>query len=118
MSLSDPRWVDVDVEGEYTGTKYHGRFQLKPFLMVSEKTEVVLLAQKLKKGLTDTNGHTLLLEALAFLSFHIQAFEAPWWSEDGLNMLDESPIYELSNKLREFQESLRPKKPEEDKAAE
>ena len=49
MSLSDPRWVDVDVEGEYTGTKYHGRFQLKPFLMVSEKTEVVLLAQKLKK---------------------------------------------------------------------
>lgn len=112
MSLTDPRWVDVNVEGETTGVQYTGRFQLKPFLKVFETTDAMLLAQKYGKGIDTTTNHGVLLNALAFLKYHVLASEATWWVNDGLDLLDQAPIYEIANKLTEFQQELKPKKAE------
>jgi len=101
---NDPCWVEVEVEGEFTKEKYHGRFYIKPYLTNGERADAVRLAEKYCRGIDRSETQKMFLTTLAFLKLHVVDADAAWWQEDGLSMLDESPIYNLSGKLTEIQE--------------
>jgi hypothetical protein len=108
VNLREPQWHDIDCVGENTGTKYFGKFSIKPFLTHSERSEAFRLASKLSLGITDP-GHLYFLNTMAYLKYHIVDTDAQWWkSSEGLELMDELPIYTLSDKVIEIQAALNP----------
>lgn len=110
---NEPRWIEVTCEGEFTGAKYHGRFQVKPYLTLAERADAARLAGTFTRGISpDDVMMRSLLAATATLKFHILKADADWWTDDGLQLQDESPIMELVKAVQDIQ---RPKKDEENK---
>lgn len=110
--LSDDIWVEIETTGEVTGTKYFGKFLIKPFLTHSERSEAYKLATKNCLGLEDAAPHRILLTTMSFLKYHIKEADAnaKWWSAaNGHDLFDEAPVYALSDKVGEIQASRRPK---------
>jgi hypothetical protein len=102
----ESRWVEIDVVGETTKKRYFGRIELKPFLTHREKAEAVKLAEKYMIGIEVSLEFRSFLTTLAFLSLHIVNLDAEskgWWGEDGLSLLDESPIYATTEALKKLQ---------------
>lgn len=107
---NEPSWIEVNCEGEFTTAKYHGRFQVKPYLTIAERADAARLASTYIRGISpDDVMMRSLLAASATLKFHILKAEAPWWTDDGLQLQDEAPIMELVKLVSELQ---RPKKVE------
>lgn len=101
---NEPKWVDVDSTGEFTGNKYFGRFCIKPFLTHAERADAVRLAEMYYRGITQDANQRMFLTTMAFLKFHVTEFDAPWWGDtSGMSALDEAPVWALSEKLREIQ---------------
>lgn len=108
--FNDPKWVDLKAEGEFTKREYFGRFCLKPFLTIKERADAVRLSELYYRGINESAEQRMFLTVLAFLKFHIVDTDATWWKdEDGLNMVDENPVYELYKLLQNIQN---PKKKE------
>jgi len=97
------KWVDVETEGEVTGAKYFGRFQLKPYLTHAERADVSRLFELYSRGITTDAAQRAFLMTLAYLKFHIVETDATWWVDSGLNLLDETPVYRLAELVREVQ---------------
>jgi len=109
----ESRWVEIDVEGESTKKRYFGRIELKPFLTHREKAEAVKLAEKYMIGIEVSYEFRAFLTTLAFLSLHIVNLESDaksWWQDDGLSLLDESPVYAIAEALKKIQNPEEPKK--------
>lgn len=105
---NEPRWVEVDSDGEISKKKYYGKFLIKPFLTHREKADALRLAEKYCLGINQSVEMRLFLTTVAFLNFHIQDFEADWWVGDnenrhGLDLIEENPVYAISNKIKELQ---------------
>ena len=98
MIDNSPRWVEVEAVGEATKEKYIGKFQLKPFLTTAEKADAQRLSDKYSIGIQEINQKNFL-NLIAFLKFHIVDFEAHWWKDYGLSLLDEEPAYAVVNAL-------------------
>lgn len=114
---NEPKWVDVDVEGEFTGVKYFGRFQLKPYLTHAERADVSRLAELYNRGITTDATQRAFMMTLAYLKFHIIETDAAWWVDGGLNLHDEAPVYRLAELVRQIQAPEKEKKDEEKPAA-
>lgn len=109
--LNDPKWVDMEAVGEFTGHKYFGRFRIKPYLTHAERSDVARLAEMYNRGISSDSSQKGFNLTLAFLKFHIVESDASWWTENGgLDMMDEAPIYALAKSVRDVQN---PPKPEE-----
>jgi len=104
MSVQNPTtWVEIDIAGEVSGDKYFGRFLLKHYLGIAERSDAARLATVWNRGIDDKQ-HSELIElntALAYLKFHIVETDAPWWKDFGLNVIDTSPVQALSDQLIE-----------------
>ena len=48
---NDIKFIDVDVVGEVTGTRYQGTFEIRPFMSTRSKAEYVRLLNREAKGL-------------------------------------------------------------------
>lgn len=118
---NEPIWIDVDVTGEMTGTKYFGRFSIKRYLTHIERGEAVRLAETLMRGIQQDINFRTLLSTIAFLNVHIVETDAKWWAGDGtkgLDLLDEAPVWELSKQLYEVQKPSDEDKGEAEKVVE
>jgi len=111
---NEPVWVDVEAVGEFTKQKYFGKFSIKPYLTNGERADVARLAQMYCRGITDDIDQKTFLTTLAFLKFHIVEADADWWTNGGLDPLDQSPCFAIAVKVRELQDPVKP----EEKAAE
>jgi hypothetical protein len=119
MNFNEPKWCDVDSEGEFTGRKYFGRFKIKPFLSHAERADAVRLAETYYRGITQDANQRLFLTTLAFLKFHVIETDADWWSEqNGLSITDEDPIWKISDQLQLIQGDASGKKKPVEKPAE
>ena len=107
---NEPKWVDFESTGEFTGEKYFGRFCIKPYLTNAERADVARLAETYCRGITEDATQRGFLTTLAFLKFHLVETDAKWWVNSGLDMFDEAPAYALAAKVSEVQ---KPKKAEE-----
>ena len=117
MSKFDAKWVDVECEGEQSGEKYFGRFLIKPLLTHKERADAIRLGELWCRGIVDNIEERLFLTTQAFLKFHIVESDAKWWSKDGtLDIYDENPVYAISAKIKELQDVVKPKKPQENQA--
>jgi hypothetical protein len=109
MAFNDPKWKDVDCEGEFTKNKYFGRFCLKPYLTHGERADAVRLAELYCRGINQDAGQRSFLTLLAFLKFHVTETDAEWFKDsNGLNTYDEQPFYQLADKLKEVQGGDKP----------
>jgi hypothetical protein len=114
MINNEPKWVDIKVDGEFTGEQYFGRFRVKPFLTHAERADAVRLAELYYRGISQDANQRMFLTTLAFLKFHVLESDATWWGEtNGMNSFDESPVWAISEKLREVQALASGKKPPE-----
>ena len=115
MFKNDPQWVDVKAEGENTGQEYFGRFCLKPFLTHEERTDAIRLAEMYCRGIRDDVQQRAFMTTQAFLKFHVVETDARWWDDEtgATKILDESPVYEIAQKVKDVQDSLKPKKAQE-----
>jgi len=113
---NDPSWLEVTCEGEVTGRKYHGKFQVKPYLTISERKKVSELAEeKLLNIKEDQNVRTIYI-TLATLQHHILKTDADWWKGNGKelageDLYDEAPIAELVKLVNELQRPKELEKP-------
>lgn len=111
--FNDPKWVDVDVEGEFTKRKYFGRFYIKPYLNHAEKSDAARLAEIYTRGISKNEHLVSFLTTLAYLKFYIVETDAKWWEDEygnnGMETHDESPIWELSSKLGEIRSPAKEK---------
>jgi hypothetical protein len=104
MNFNEPKWVEVSTEGEFSGKKYFGRFCLKPYLTHGERADAVRLAEMYYRGIQQDSAQKMFLTSLAFLKFHVVETDAEWWkTQDGLSMVDESPVYKLLEELNKIQ---------------
>jgi hypothetical protein len=110
---NENKWVDVEAVGGTTGTKYFGRFKIKPYLTHLEKSEVSRLAELYNRGISSDPSRRQFNMLLAFLQFHIVETDATssWWkdSEGGLSLYDEEPVYSLSEAVSKAQNPDSPK---------
>ena len=119
MLKNNPQWVDVKTDGENTGLEYFGRFSVKPFLSHKERSDAVRLAEAYCRGIRDDMNMRNFLTTQAFLKFHVVESDADWWSEDGtMDTLDENPVYAIAEKIRDVQDSFKPKKDQEKQVVE
>ena len=104
--MSDLKWVDVDVIGEVSKKKFFGRFNLKPYLSHRERADAVRLAETYMRGISESTDQRLFLTTLAFLAMHIVETDAKWWKEstNGLDLVDETPVYAITKALSEIQD--------------
>lgn len=105
MLSTEPKWIEINVDGEITKKKYYGRFQIKPFLTHKERAEATRLAEKYMMGIDTTIEQRMFLGTLALVTYHIIATdgEVDWWKEKGLDLYDEAPIYALSAEISKMQ---------------
>jgi len=109
MIDNSPTWVEIDVTGGSTN-KYFGRFSVKPFLTHEEKADAVRLAERYTRGIEKSGDQRMFMTTLAFITLHIVETDAAWWnSKNGLDLIDEEPVYEIANKIGDIQN---PKKEE------
>lgn len=111
---NDPQWRDVEIEGDFTGKKYFGRFLIKPFLTNGERADVSRLAEMYNRGLSSDGNQKAFNMTMAFLKFHIVESDATWWTDKGgLDLYDESPIFAIAEKVREVQKPAEKKEEKE-----
>ena len=68
-------------------------------------------------GIDKSSDQRLFLSTLAFLKFHVVESNATWWNDGfGLEIVDEEPVFEISRKIQEIQESIR--NPDKEKSEE
>jgi hypothetical protein len=109
--LNNPVWVEIDVTGATSGTQYFGRFNIKPYLTLAEKSDTVRLSERLARGITRTELELQFLTMLANVRMHVVDTDANWWknketgSEDGFDLIDDDPIFALYDKIKEIQKS-------------
>jgi len=114
MILNESVWVDVECQGENTKQTFVGRFKIKPFLTHMERADAVRLAERYSRGILDDDAQKTFLRLLAFLKFYIVEADADWWTNDGTDLVDEVPIYELISKLRKLQGKEEEKKDDQE----
>lgn len=103
MIINEAQWVDIECKGENTQQQIIGRFKLKPFLTHKERADAVRLAERYSRGIIEDEAQKTFQRLLAFIKFYIVEFDASWWTNDGLDLVDESPVYEIFTKLRKIQ---------------
>lgn len=96
-------WIEIDCEGEASKQRYFGRFEVKPFLVHKERADAARLAEVYCRGIREDVSERAFLTSLAFVKMHIVSSDASWWKEDGLDLVDEAPIYEIIKKINELQ---------------
>ena len=101
---NDPVWIEVNVEGKFPKRQYFGRFQIKPYLTLAERRDAAVIASTYVRGVTEDPMMKALLTSLAILKFHILKSEADWWLDDGLGLLDSTPVDELIKLITEIQD--------------
>lgn len=91
-----------DVEGERTGTKYNGEFQVKKYLTNREGIDVARLIESLCTGIVRNQDQIIFISTLASLAFHV--IKAPaWWGDRGFDLSDKEPVWKLAELLLELQ---------------
>lgn len=101
-------WVEVDIKGE-DGVHYFGRFSVKKYLTHRDRAEAVRSAELLCRGIQQDINFRAFLSTVAFLNIHVKETDAKWWTKDeegdicGMNLTDESPVWELASKIKEAQ---------------
>jgi hypothetical protein len=106
---NETNWIDVDVKGEITDQHFFGRFEVKKYLTHKEKADSTRIAEMLCRGIEKNIEIYTFLSTLAFLNSHIKSTDASWWKKDeatgiaGMDMNDESPVWEISKKILELQ---------------
>lgn len=111
MVDNTPLWIEINCTGELTGTKYFGRFEIKKYLTHGEKSEISRLFETYARGITEDVAQRGLLYVLAELNFHVLSTDAAWWTNKGLDLLDEQPILDLVAELRKHQAVKKDSKP-------
>jgi hypothetical protein len=114
MLSTEPKWIEINVEGETTKKKYFGKFQIKPFLTHKERSEATRLAERYMMGIETTMEQRMFLGTLALVTYHIVSVEGEveWWKEKGLDLYDEAPIYALSAEVAKIQKPQEKEKTE------
>lgn len=111
MIDNSPVWLEVDCVGENTGAHYFGRFEVKRYLNNREKSDIARLFETYVRGISEDVQQRGLLYALAQLNFHVLSTDAAWWTDKGLDLLDDEPVVQLMAKLREIQTVKKEEKP-------
>ena len=102
MRVPEFRFLEIDVYGENTGTRYAGQVEVKLYLTNTEKADMARKTSKLIVGIDLRHEMASTIQLIANLDAHIKT-KPDWWEEDGMGLEDSEPIYELSKKLREVQ---------------
>lgn len=103
--------VEIDTEGE-SGKKYQGSFEVRLHLTLKEKGEASREFAKRSLGILSDDEIYYVFKAISLLNKHI--VDAPEWWDGGYDLIDATPVYELSKKIRETQEHYAKAGKEED----
>lgn len=113
MIANEPVWVDVNVQGETTGEQYFGKFQIKKYLNQEERSDVSRESDRRNFGIVEDQGQKAINNMIAQLQSHVVSADAAWWVKDAagrvVGLHDDKPITALMEKLREQQNSWKPK---------
>jgi hypothetical protein len=114
MIDNSPIFITTDTVTGKSGQVYpSSQFKIVKFLTLGEKADASRLMDIYTNNIKSIKWLDIMSE-LAVLKFHIKA--APtWWVNDGLNILDEEPIREVS---RQIQNAVKPPEIEEKKTEE
>lgn len=115
MIDNTPVWVEVNVQGETTGEQYFGKFYIKKYLTQEERSDVARESDRRNYGIAEDAGQKAMNNMLSQLQAHVVQADAAWWVKDKegrvVGLMDDNPITDLMKKLREQQNSWRPKTP-------
>jgi hypothetical protein len=113
---TDIRYIDIDCEGETTGKRYVGQFEIKLFLTLKDRAEAGRLRNKLLKDIAENDDVYFMLQLLSNLNTHMAGKKPDWFGEDGTDLEDTQPIIALATGLREAQtREMEARKPKEKK---
>ena len=102
MRVPEFRFIEIDVYGENTGTRYVGQIEVKLYLTNTEKIEMARKTSKLIVGIDLRHEMSSTIQLFALVDAHLK--EKPeWWGESGMDLEDTAPAHEISKKLREVQ---------------
>lgn len=116
--INEPKWIEIDLEGDETGERYSGKFLIKPFLTTAEQGDADRLASRYTMGINAGNSSIFdYLWYMGKLKFHIVEHKAEWWKDDGLDMIDKNIGYKIAEEVGilrgERNPKLKPKTDEE-----
>lgn len=106
---SEVGYFDLDIYGSQTGTHYQQQLAMKLYLTVAERLSATKAAERKCAGLEKDNPITFLIQTVCLLDAHL--VESPeWWSDNGMDLIDTDPVYEMAKVLREKQQEAAEKK--------
>lgn len=97
------RYIDIDCEGESTGKRYVGQFEVKLFLTLKDRTDAGRIRNKLLRDISESDDIFFLLQLLTNINTHLTGKKPDWYGEDGTDLEDTQPIISLATALREAQ---------------
>jgi|GEM_PF-2827533 len=100
MALVNDRAVfDISVKGENTGKVYAGKFVMKLFLSLKDRSKAAVEFSKLNEGNTQDEEMTYLNKIIS--EYQLLAEESPEWFSKGkiLDLEDFSPLVSLKEEL-------------------
>lgn len=101
--VNDKAVFEVNVKGENTGKTYSGKFVMKLFLSLKDRSKAAVEFSKLNEGNTQDTEMTFVNRMLS--EFALQCEEAPEWFKDGklLDLEDFSPLVTIRDELEKSQ---------------
>lgn len=100
---SEIRYIDIDCEGETSGRRYVGQFEVKLFLTLKDRTDAARIRSKLLRDISENDDVFYLLQLLTNINTHLTGKKPDWYGEDGTDLEDTQPIIALAMALREAQ---------------
>lgn len=106
-TLDMEREFVVSVKGETTGQDYKGKFKAKRFLSHKDRLNQDRMRRELLGGtLVDQASELAASTAEVIAQCRVRLLDAPmWWksSDSGLDLIDQSPVVEVYNKVIEIE---------------
>lgn len=101
--VNDKAVFEVNVKGEETGKVYEGKFVMKLFLSLRERSKVAVEFSKVNEGNFEDQELAVINKMIC--EYLVQAEEAPEWFKDGkvFDMVDLSPIIAIKEQLTKCQ---------------
>lgn len=97
--VNDKAVFDVSVKGEGTGKTYSGKFVMKLFLSLKDRSKAAVEFSKLNDGNTQDDEMKFLNKMIS--EYNLLAEESPEWFANGkvLDLEDFSPLLAIKDEL-------------------
>lgn len=100
--IKEVRHLDIDVIGSMTGTRYTGQVEVSLFKTYRERADSAKKAARITNGLDRNDFMYQFLQTVCFADGHLTV-KPKWWGEDGLDLQDPEPVYEIVKQLSDAQ---------------